>query len=192
MNEREAEAVCLLREREWGLAAEAFDKLLGGEGRKEREAGYLLARSECHLELGRHEAVVHDCSAVVSLLGGLTEGGARARRRLVHALFALRRFSEAEAALDEWVSSSSYDREPVKTLERLRRLLDPQPAPDYRGEPWFSDAPPSRRNHPVKLIHPPPPLHPPIVRTQQPPPPQGMKHFSDKLTSVPVTRLNPS
>lgn len=131
MNEVESQAQELLRHKEWLSALGLFDQLLGYAAvkgtSKERLVGYLLGRSECCLELGRHEAVVSDCRKIIKLLGGVESGnncGARARRRLVHALFTLRRFAEAEAATAEWIASSggmtSTNSEAVKMLERVR------------------------------------------------------------------------
>lgn len=56
---------------------------------------------------GKHEAVIADCRNIIKLVGGVNGSvGARAWRRLLHALFTLQRFSEAEAAALEWISSS--------------------------------------------------------------------------------------
>lgn len=134
MNEVENQAQELLRHREWAASLELFDQLLGYAAvkgsSKERLVSYLLGRSECCLELGKHEAVISDCRKIIKLLGGSESGnncGARARRRLVHALFTLRRFAEAEAAAAEWIASSggmtNTNPEAVKMLERVRMGL---------------------------------------------------------------------
>ena len=133
MNDTEVQAHEFLRRKEWGRAAELFDQLLGpalNNGMpKERVVGYLLGRSECCLELGRHEAVVSDCRRIIKLLADAdcsNNNGARARRRLVHALFSLRRFTEAEAAAREWLASgggANNQPEALKMLERLRIVL---------------------------------------------------------------------
>lgn len=131
MNEVETQAQELLRHKEWASALGLFDQLLGYAAvkgsSKERLVSYLLGRSECCLELGRHEAVVSDCRKIIKLLGGAESSnscGARARRRLVHALFTLKRFAEAEAAAAEWIASSggitNTNPEAVKMLERVR------------------------------------------------------------------------
>ncbi|XP_069701486.1 probable helicase with zinc finger domain isoform X2 [Periplaneta americana] len=188
MNDTEAQAHEFLRRREWVRAAELFDQLLGpalNNGTpKERVVGFLLGRSECCLELGRHEAVVSDCRRIIKLLADAECGsnnGARARRRLVHALFSLRRFSEAEAAAREWLAAgggATNQPEALKMLERLRivlqmangqktttnhRNLIPQQrldeellALDSRFESWtgigLSERPRRQRKHPVELI----------------------------------------
>lgn len=131
MNEVETQAQELLRHKEWASALGLFDQLLGYAAvkgsSKERLVVYLLGRSECCLELGRYEAVVSDCRKIIKLLGGSESSnncGSRARRRLVHALFTLRRFAEAEAAAAEWIASSggitNTNPEAVKMLERVR------------------------------------------------------------------------
>lgn len=103
MTDLEAEAHELVRRKEWVRAIELYDQLLGGSNNgkqqininRERVVACLLGRSECCLELGRHEAVVSDCRRIIKLLadGNEQNNSARARRRLVHALFSLRRFS---------------------------------------------------------------------------------------------------
>lgn len=99
MTETEAQAHELVRRKEWIRAVEIYDQLLStGLNKnisKERVVACLLGRSECCLELGKHEVVVADCRRIIKLLadGNENNTGARARRRLVHALFSLRRFS---------------------------------------------------------------------------------------------------
>lgn len=99
MTETEAQAHELVRRKEWLRALELYDQLLqtglNKQISKERVVACLLGRSECCLELGRHELVVSDCRKIIKLLadGNESNTGTRARRRLVHALFSLRRFS---------------------------------------------------------------------------------------------------
>lgn len=98
MTETEAQAHELVRRKEWTRAIDLYDQLLSSglnKHSRERVVACLLGRSECYLELGRHEAVVADCRKIIKLLADANENntGARARRRLVHALFSLRRFS---------------------------------------------------------------------------------------------------
>ncbi|XP_066992775.2 probable helicase with zinc finger domain isoform X2 [Anabrus simplex] len=187
MNDTEAQAHELLRRKEWCRAIELFDQLLApGLNKgvpKEKLVGFLLGRSECCLELGRHEAVVSDCRRVIKLLADADTGnnnGARARRRLVHALFSLRRFAEAEAAAREWLASgngAASQPEAMKMLERVRivlqmangqkssghrgvtsqqRLDEELLALDSRLESWTALGLPERsrrnRKHPVELI----------------------------------------
>lgn len=95
----ETQAHELVRRKEWQRAIELYDKVLSQtiskNNSKERIVACLLGRSECCLELGRHEAVVADCRKIIKLLadGNENNNGARARKRLVYALFSLRRFS---------------------------------------------------------------------------------------------------
>lgn len=134
MNEVESQAQELLRHKDWIPALSLFDQLLAHAvtkgTSKDRIVSFLLGRSECCLELGRHEAVVSDCRRIIKLLAGVdgaSNNGARARRRLVHALFTLHRFAEAESAAAEWIASSggvtSNNPEAVKMLERVRIVL---------------------------------------------------------------------
>lgn len=180
MNEIELRAHELLRLREWVMALELFDQLinqaLAKRAPKERIVIYLLGRSECSVELGRHEAVVSDCRKIIKLLEGanVNSGGARVWRRLVNALFTLHRFHEAEAAAAEWIAASGGVTEAVKLLEHVRFLIQAikrremnsplQQAPqfaedvyhqDIGGELWngysFEEMKRNRK-HPVKLI----------------------------------------
>lgn len=91
----EAQANEFLGKKEWARAAEIFNQLLmNKQVTKQQIVAYLLGRSECFLELGQHEAVVADCRRIIKLLADKNEdiNVSRARRRLVHALFSLRRF----------------------------------------------------------------------------------------------------
>lgn len=180
MNEIEARAHELLRLREWVMALDLFDQLinqaLAKGAPKERVVFYLLGRSECLVELGRHEAVVSDCRKIIKLLEGAntSNNGARVWRRLVNALFSLQRFGEAETAAAEWIAASGGLSEAVKLLEQVRILVQlikkkdmnrslhqvPQYGEesvrqDFDGELWngynFEEMKRNRK-HPVKLI----------------------------------------
>ncbi|CAG2069555.1 unnamed protein product, partial [Timema podura] len=112
MNHVENQALELLRRRDWSRAAELFDQLLGpalgNDVSQEKLITLLLGRSECCSELGHHDVVVSDCRRIIKLHGVGNHGG-RARRRLVHALFSMRRFAEAEAAAREWLITGRGD-----------------------------------------------------------------------------------
>nr|CAD7592664.1 unnamed protein product [Timema genevievae] len=177
MNHVENQALELLRRRDWSRAAELFDQLLGpalgNDVSQEKLITLLLGRSECCSELGHHDVVVSDCRRIIKLHGVGNHGG-RARRRLVHALFSMRRFAEAEAAAREWLITGggpSNQPEAVKMLERLRIVLqmanghDPvnteQKPHEYMGvtprlEHWtggiINEQSTRPRKHPVELI----------------------------------------
>lgn len=103
MTETETQAHQLVQRKEWQRALELYDQVLASVTQnphqkiytKERIVACLLGRSECCLELGRHEAVVQDCRKIIKLLadGNEFHTGGKARKRLVYALFSLRRFS---------------------------------------------------------------------------------------------------
>lgn len=116
-----------LQKREWKKAAELYNKLLLTKPHnKDRIISYLLGRSECFLELGQYEAVVVDCRKIIKLLADAKDGvnisGVRARSRLVHALFALQRFGDAELATREWLALSKNSEAP-KLLEKLHLAM---------------------------------------------------------------------
>lgn len=88
--------------------------------------GCLVGRSECALELRHYEAVVSDARWLLQLLASASADGAspgdavvcsstaaRCRRRLVHALYRLRRYGEAEAACREWLQLLSAATSPA-------------------------------------------------------------------------------
>lgn len=88
--------------------------------------GCLVGRSECALELRHYEAVVSDARWLLQLLAAASADGsspgdavvcsstaARCRRRLVHALYRLRRYGEAEAACREWLQLLSAATSPA-------------------------------------------------------------------------------
>ncbi|KAI5695061.1 hypothetical protein M8J75_010231 [Diaphorina citri] len=123
----------LLKHNEYSEALLLFNQLLSHTNpnlvSKERIINFLLARSECCLVLGKHEDVVFDCRKIIKLLAG-TENesslSSKARRRLVHALFTLNRFSEAEQAATEWIASNpngGVNAEALKMLERVQMVV---------------------------------------------------------------------
>lgn len=86
----------LLNRREWTKAAEIYNQLLRNKEIHLQECiTYLLGRSECFYNLGQYEAVVADCRTIINLLVDEidVEGETIARKRLVYALFQLRRFT---------------------------------------------------------------------------------------------------
>lgn len=92
----EVQANEYLRQKDWTKAVDLYNKLLQNQQiNKQQIVSYLLGRSECLLELGCHEAVVIDCKNIIKLIAGKNENGndSRARKRLVHALFLLKRFT---------------------------------------------------------------------------------------------------
>lgn len=206
MNDIELHANELLRRREWRGAAELFDDLLTSSLQKGTSkdliVGYLLGRSECLFELGRHEAVVSDCQQVIKLLpdsDGTSNNGSQAWKRLVHALYSLHRFNEAEVATREWliVSGGSKNQpEAMKMLERLRvvfQMTNGQQKPhtsnvledemlslDSRLQSWTGIGPPHQRKHPVELIaESNSEVHPNLHRK-----PQGLEVFSATQDSI--------
>lgn len=92
----EVQANEYLRQKDWTKAVDLYNKLLQNQQiNKQQIVSYLLGRSECFLELGRHEAAVADCKNIIKMLAGRNENhsGSKARKRLVHALYLLKRFS---------------------------------------------------------------------------------------------------
>lgn len=86
----------LLSRREWTKAAELFNQLLRSKDINVQECiSYLLGRSDCFYNLGQYEAVVADCRTIINLLTEEidVESESIARKRLVYALFQLRRFA---------------------------------------------------------------------------------------------------
>lgn len=86
----------LLSRREWTKAAELYNQLLRNKEIHVQECvSYLSGRSECFYNLGQYEAVVADCRTIINLLTDEidVENESIARKRLVYALFQLRRFA---------------------------------------------------------------------------------------------------
>lgn len=95
---------------------------------REKVISWLMNRTECSLELGRHEIVAQDGRKLIKIINDsdTTNIGARVRRRLVHSLFKLKRYNEAEQACREWMNSTvgpHANAEMSKVLERLRTVL---------------------------------------------------------------------
>lgn len=174
----EARAQELLRRKEWYRAKTIFDQLLGPDFSaimsKDRVISYLVGRSECCSELGLFESAVLDCHNTIKLLpDGVSNNVAKVRRRLVHALISLRRFTEAEAAAQDWLASGgspNTQHEAAKILERLQMSIGPSlnnRQPDQQNldellalgaqmESWTGlavcDQLRQNRKHPVELI----------------------------------------
>ncbi|GAB0089527.1 C3H1-type domain-containing protein [Sergentomyia squamirostris] len=133
MSEKESQAHECVRRKEWSKALELYDQVLSTntfKTPKERTVACLFGRSECSAELSRYDTVVGDCRRLLKMLTELDTQTtlARARRRLIVALYQLRRYHEAEAACKEWINSAhpngvTASGDLVKTLERYRTVI---------------------------------------------------------------------
>lgn len=95
MNKMEEQASEFLRRKDWAKGVEVYNQLLNKQANKQQVISCLFGRSECFSELGQFEAVVSDCRRIIALLIGENEdsNSSIAYRRLIHALFSMRRFS---------------------------------------------------------------------------------------------------
>lgn len=123
--EVEHRAIEYLNHKQWSNAFFCFDQLLENAVAKslpsERFVGYLLGRSQCSLELKKYDDVIHDCRHIISMLTDDENAySSRVRRNLVNALFALKRYGEAEQAALEWVVRSDNSSEAKKMLDTVR------------------------------------------------------------------------
>lgn len=134
MADKENQALEYMRQKQWILASQILDQILSTSFNfkvpREKVISWLMNRTECSLELGRHEAVAQDGRKLIKIINDTdtTNIGARVRRRLVHSLFKLKLYNEAEQACREWMNSAVAPRintnpEMFKVLERLRTVL---------------------------------------------------------------------
>lgn len=91
----EEQASEFLRRKDWAKAVEVYNQLLNKQGNKQQVISCLFGRSECFSELGQFEAVASDCRRIIALFNGENDNTncSIAYRRLIHALFSMRRFS---------------------------------------------------------------------------------------------------
>lgn len=121
----EALAFDLVARGEWTRAADTLNQLLAAAGtRKDDVVRYLVARSECFFQLKHYGAVIADCQRAINA-GAAAKRHENAlvtiRHRRICALFALRKYQEAELAVQEWVASKNgpNQHEVAKILKRL-------------------------------------------------------------------------
>ncbi|KAF5278870.1 hypothetical protein FQR65_LT03559 [Abscondita terminalis] len=90
--------------KEWLKAVEIYNNLITNTQGTDIMVNYLQGRSKCLLELGQYEGTIYDCRNILKIRNSVS-----AWCRLVISFFALRRFSDAELALNEWISISKLD-----------------------------------------------------------------------------------
>lgn len=131
----ESQAHDLLCQKEWQSAMQLYDQLLTcpnaslvTKPSKERTIAYLIGRTECQLELKLYENLVTDCRRLLLLLieTDATSTVSRIRRRLIHGLYRLKRYTEAEAACCDWSQSmvcQATSADMLKWLDRYRTVI---------------------------------------------------------------------
>lgn len=92
----DVQATNFVKNREWGLALDSYNKLLQKSNNSEQDIlTYLLDRSECLYQLGHHESVISDCREILKTFGGkynnLNEP--RTRTIMMRSLFAVYRLA---------------------------------------------------------------------------------------------------
>lgn len=136
---KESQAHDLLRQKEWQAAIQLYDQLLTTsttstgnaapvKPAKERLIAYLIGRTECQLELKLFDNLVGDCRRLLKLLleADSTSTASRVRRRLIHGLYRLKRFPEAEAACRDWslaMVGQPTTADMLKWLDRYRTVI---------------------------------------------------------------------
>lgn len=130
MSDKEIQAHDLTLRKEFSQAVQLYDLILGPNSNnfktsKERVIACLMGRAECCQELNRHETVIVDCRRVLKLIsdGEVNALGIRVRRRLVHSLYKLKRYSEADTTCREWQHLMPNNSEIFKLLDRYRTVI---------------------------------------------------------------------
>ncbi|XP_023294599.2 probable helicase with zinc finger domain [Lucilia cuprina] len=136
MSDKEMQAHDNVRWRNWSRAATLYDQILSSpplvsnRAQKDRHIICLLGRCECLLELGKYESCLNDARKVLSMLSeqqtDCLASVSRTRRWLVHALCKLKKYTEAEKLLTEWISELQQQQgfgDICKTLERYKSVI---------------------------------------------------------------------
>lgn len=133
MTDKESQAHDLVRNKEWHSAVQIYDQILSPTTNnfktpKERIIGCLVGRTECYMELKNYESAITDCRRLLKMLNevDVCSTSARIRRRLIHALYKLKRFQDAETACREWINAicgPQNNSDMSKVLERYRTVI---------------------------------------------------------------------
>lgn len=131
MSDKETQAHDLVRRKEWANALQIFDELLSPSANNfkfpnVRVISCLVGRTECYMELKNYEGVITDCRRLLKMLNVIGEEVSstttRIRRKLIHALYKLKRFEEAENVCSEWLYTK-WGSSLSKVLERYRTVI---------------------------------------------------------------------
>lgn len=131
MADREILAHDLVRQKDYTNAINEYDSILSPtttnfKTPKDQIIGCLVGRTECYLQLKNYDAAVVDCKRLLKMIAELadvTSTRFRIRRRLIHALYKLKRFQEAETVCREWISCPQVNADMLKVLERYRTVI---------------------------------------------------------------------
>lgn len=128
MTDNVSEAHELVRRREWAAAIQIYDPILcpstsNFNTPKDRIISCLVGRSECYLELNEFESVASDCQRLLKMLSEGTSTTARIHRRLIHSLYKLKWYKEAETACNDWITVLCADHEIIRSIERYRTVI---------------------------------------------------------------------
>ncbi|CAH1119647.1 unnamed protein product [Phaedon cochleariae] len=121
----ESQAQEYLKQKNWNKAIELYTRLLRNNGQNtvEQVISYLTDRAECFLEMNNHPAVIVDSKDIIKL--SQDHGSYNvclARKRLIHSLYMLKRFQEADMAARDWlilIQESDFNKEAKPALESL-------------------------------------------------------------------------
>lgn len=132
MADREIIAHDLVRQKDYTNAIHEYDSILSSattnfKTPKDQIIGCLYGRTECYLQLKNYDAVVADCKRLLKMVTNaeLTDASStkfRIRIRLVHALYKLKRFQDADTALREWINCP-LNADVLKLLDRYKTVI---------------------------------------------------------------------
>lgn len=134
----------LLRQKDWLPALQLYEQLLLNVSSAatptktatvDQTIAHLIGLTECQLQLNQYENLVTDCRRLLPLLlldDTVTEASStvtRIRRRLIHGLYCLKRYTEAEEVCCAWSQSivctptTTNTEDIVKWLDRYRTVI---------------------------------------------------------------------
>lgn len=133
MADREIIAHDLVRQKDYTNAIHEYDSILSSattnyKTPKDQIIGCLYGRTECYLQLRNYDAAAADCKRFLKMVTNaeLTDVNStkfRIRIRLVHALYKLKRFQEADTALREWINCPQLNADVLKVLDRYKTVI---------------------------------------------------------------------
>nr|XP_023024171.1 probable helicase with zinc finger domain isoform X1 [Leptinotarsa decemlineata] len=120
----ELQAQEYLKQKNWIQAIDLYNKLLSNKQNTiELIVSYLTDRAECFLELNNHHGVIVDSKNIIKLSQDHTSYNVcLARKRLIHSLYMLKMFAEADMAARDWlilIQESDMNTEIKPVLESL-------------------------------------------------------------------------
>lgn len=135
MTQKEQQADELIRRKEWNAALQLYDQILSSgitnlslKYPKERLINCYLGKLTCAFELQKFDIVINDCQRLLKIVDikDLKSTLIRVRRYLIHGLYKLKRYTDAETICNEWIQQIAVDckqNDLVRVLECYKTVI---------------------------------------------------------------------